>query len=277
MLRKLEKLRRYFRWRMKPGTHAPVFWHVGRPNFGDDINPSFLERMGRKPLRLATDRNQPHVLGIGSILEFATPNSTVLGSGYLRSESGPLPQRANVISVRGKLSRDRAGCSAEVLLGDPLVLVDLLLTRPVAKRHRMGLVAHALNVAEMKSRFGREVHVVSPAWDPWRVVEEIASCELIASQSLHGLIVADALQIPNLWIAPSESMAGGRFKFDDYFSTLDQPKEPIAATSEVFRHPEGYPLSVCRYQLSKCGYAAALADAIDRFPANQPGITRRAA
>ena len=277
MLRKLEKLRRYLRWRLKPVANTPMFWHVGRPNFGDDVNPTFLQRLGGSSLRLAIDQEQPHLLGVGSILEFATPQSVVLGAGYLRPDSGPVPEGTAIVSLRGELSQRQARCRADILLGDPLVLVDQLVQRSTLRHHRIGFVAHVLNVSEMRARFGKEVHLINPAWDPWRVIEEISTCELVASQSLHGLIVADALQIPNLWIAPSKSMAGGRFKFDDYFSTLEEPKEPIAAASEVFRYPTRYPFSVCNYRYSKHAYAKALTTAIGNFPNSQERVVRAAA
>lgn len=277
MLGKLEKRRRILRWRYKPSAHAPVFWHTGRPNFGDDINPSFLHRVSGQPLRLVIDRSQPHLLGVGSILRFATPDSIVLGSGYLHPDSGALPQGTRVIGLRGQLSQQRARCGDDILLGDPLVLVDQLFDQPAPKRHRLGFVSHVLNVSKMKARFGRDVHLIIPSWEPWRVVEEIASCQLVASQSLHGLIVADALQIPNLWIAPSSTMAGGRFKFDDYFSTLDEPKQPVAATDDVFRFPEKYPFAISQFRYSKREYAAALSEAIRGFAANHGASVRAAA
>ncbi|MFM8827140.1 MAG: hypothetical protein ACKOFT_08690, partial [Actinomycetota bacterium] len=68
ILRRIEKLRRFVRWRFSPGR-LPLWWHVGRPNFGDDINPGFFSRLSGLSTRLATDRGRPHVVGAGSILE----------------------------------------------------------------------------------------------------------------------------------------------------------------------------------------------------------------
>jgi len=259
MLRKFEKTKRYWSWRFKPARNVPLFWHIGRPNFGDDINPSFLEKLSGKSIRFATDRSQPHLLGVGSILESATDASIVIGSGYLRPESGPLPKKATVLSVRGLRSLELADCDDHVLLGDPLLLVDTFFDQPIEKKYDTGLVAHVLNVRHLRAKYGRHVHLISPTQRPWKVVEEIASCERIVSQSLHGLIIADALEIPNLWLAPSESMAGGRFKFDDYFTTLDHPKPRIDETGDLFRHLSQYPFSIGRYKFSKQEYLAVLA------------------
>jgi len=265
LLRKIEKTKRYWNWRLKPAGNRPLFWHVGRPNFGDDINPSFLQRLAGQPVRFANDQTQPHWLGVGSILESATSASIVIGSGYLKPTSGPLPKQTTVISLRGQLSLERAGCDGNILLGDPLVLVDRLFDKPIQKKHRTGLVAHVLNISAMKAKYGRHTHLISPMHEPWKVVEEIASCEQIVSQSLHGLIVADAFDIPNVWIAPSESMTGGRFKFDDYFSTLDQAKPPLEVTEDLFHNSSKYPFLVSRFKYSKTDYCEALTQAFARL------------
>jgi len=261
LLRKIEKTKRYWSWRLKPAENKPLFWHVGRPNFGDDINPFFIQRLLGKPIRFANDQSRPHLLGVGSILESATPSSIVIGSGYLKPESGPLPKGATVISLRGQRSLELAGCDDQILLGDPLVLVDRLFGKSAEKKHRTGLIAHVLNISAMKAQYGRYAHLISPMQEPWKVVEEIASCEQIVSQSLHGLIVADAFEIPNVWIAPSESMAGGRFKFDDYFSTLDQAKPLLEVTEDLFHNSSKYPFLVSRFEYSKADYREALTQA----------------
>ena len=43
------------------------------------------------------------------------------------------------------------------------------------------------------------------------------------SQSLHGLIFADSLLIPNVWLDFGSIHIGGQFKFYDYFSTVGRP------------------------------------------------------
>lgn len=245
IIRRLEKLRRFLRWRLRPGG-LPVWWHVGRPNFGDDINPTLFAALGAGSVRFAADRTRPHVLGAGSILEHAGPAAVVCGSGFLAPPDRPVTA-AEIVAVRGRRSAAAAGVPDDVLLGDPLVLIDQFV-QPVAPRRRFGFVPHVTSVLQWRRLAGSGVHVIDPAWDPWRVVDEIAACETIFSQSLHGLIVADALGIPNVWVAPSDGMAGGRFKFDDYFSTIDRPKPAVPAGRDLFRSPERHDADVGRYR-----------------------------
>ena len=261
--RRLEKLRRFLSWRYAGSGRLPLFWHVGRPNFGDDINPTFFERLTGRRMRLATNRDRPHLLGAGSILERATPASVVCGSGFLEPPAGAVPTR-RVVAVRGERSAAAFRGAGDVLVGDPLVLVDGLVP-PVQKAHRIGLVPHVTSVARWRSLGGRKLAIIDPADEPWRVIRAIASCEAVLSQSLHGLIVADALGVPNAWIAPSDAMRGGRFKFDDYFSTLGAAKETVPEGRHLFDAPERCPVAIGHYRFSKAEYRAALVAAATRL------------
>jgi pyruvyltransferase len=260
---RFEKLRRFARWRFADAG-VPIWWHVGRPNFGDDINPTFFQSLAGVAVRFAADRNGPHLLGAGSILEKASPLSIVCGSGFLEIPWGMRPRPAEVVAVRGARSLVALRGSPSTLLGDPLVLVDALVD-DVPKRHAIGLVPHVRSVARWRSA-NRDRHLlIDPGLDPWAVVEAIASCETVLSQSLHGLIVADALGVPNVWIAPSDAMAGGRFKFDDYFSTLDADKDCVPETREIFDRPHLFESSVGRYRFCKDSYRRAIAAACERI------------
>ncbi len=262
MLHRLEKLRRLLVTSVGPRDAIPVWWHVGRPNFGDDVNPSFFRHLAGRPVRFAAARTRPHVLGAGSILERATPASVVCGSGLLRPPQGPAAD-ADIVAVRGALSLAACRQPEGVWLGDPLVLVDAF-APATAKRQRFGFVPHVLSAARWAGLNGGRHRLIHPGWEPWRVIREIGACEVIFSQSLHGLIVADALGIPNVWIEPDAAMAGGRFKFDDYFTTLDRPKAAIPADADIFAHPAAFDATICRYRFSKAEYRRILAAACTR-------------
>jgi hypothetical protein len=262
LLRRFEKVRRFLRWRFGSPSAPPVFWHVGRPNFGDDINPSFFARLLGRSVRFATDQRRPHVLGAGSILQHATPASVVCGAGLLAPSSRPV-RAAEIVAVRGALSAEACGADAAPLLGDPLVLIDQFVRRP-PQRRRFGFVPHVTSVARWRRLTGRDIAIIDPAWEPWTTVAEIAACEVVVSQSLHGLIVADALGIPNVWVAPSDEMSGGRFKFDDYFSTLDEAKQAVPESRDLFLAPQRLDAAVGRYRFCKQRYREALAAACAR-------------
>ena len=260
-MKKLVKLGRYLAARCGPPDAARFFWHIGTPNFGDDINRELFALLGGRPVRLRTDRSQPHFLGMGSILEKATDQSVVLGSGFLRKPVGPVGKEAKYVAVRGKLSRDALGVGEEVLLGDPMVLLGQVFRPTSERKHTLGVVPHVTEVAALRKHAPPGLRVIDPADSPWEVIKEIGACERIMSQSLHGLIVADALGIPNLWLAPSVSMAGGEFKFLDYFSTLDAAKRPYAPTAELLAAPP-QDFTVGRYLFDKVAYHEAMRKAL---------------
>ena len=57
------------------------------------------------------------------------------------------------------------------------------------------------------------------------IVRQSLECELIASSSLHGLILADTLEIPNYWLRLNGEVVKDGFKFYDYFSSVQRIEE----------------------------------------------------
>lgn len=59
------------------------------------------------------------------------------------------------------------------------------------------------------------------------------SCKCVLSSSLHGLIVADALGVPNRRIVLSDKIIGGDLKFDDYYSVYFDKAEDAPVTIDL--------------------------------------------
>lgn len=66
-----------------------------------------------------------------------------------------------------------------------------------------------------------------PTWHNF--IDQILSCEMILSSSLHGIIVADAYGVPNLWCKFTDYEAPGKgFKFKDYYLSVGKSiKNPV--------------------------------------------------
>ena len=257
---KVTKLTRFWQGRLRPRSLPPLFWHIGVPNFGDDINPALYEELCGRRLRLATDRRVPHFLGMGSILAAATESSIVLGAGLIRPANVKRPLK--VVSLRGELTRQHLGITEDIPLGDPMVLVSQLMTPE--RGGDIGFIPHVSELHRIRDRIPPNIKLIDVRRQPTEVVREIGRCSLVLSQSLHGLIVADAFDIPNLWIAPSKKMMGGEFKFHDYFSTLDGPKEKHEFSFELLANPTRSLASVGRFKGNKAEYRAILRDAVQR-------------
>jgi hypothetical protein len=217
------------------GRGLPIRYWTAVSNAGDQINPYVFEAAtGRAPY-FSPRRNEPHVLGVGSILFMATPQSHVWGSGVLDpggDYSQVRPQ--NVHAVRGKLTREllrtKYGLEKDVPLGDPGIFVDEIpeiveYTRNSRAKRRVGIIPHHRMIDHAYIRdIARhaDVNVINPHLDCIDFIKEIISSEIILSQSLHGLIFAQVFRKPYTWFSHTQDEAW-LFKFRDWFSTTSAP------------------------------------------------------
>jgi hypothetical protein len=96
--------------------------------------------------------------------------------------------------------------------------------RPAVTRE-IGLVPHGhhrqhLGLARLAVTGGRRLRVVNVHQDAATAVREIASCSVVITTSLHGLVVADSYGIPAVWTTLDPPLSGGDFKFRDYETAL---------------------------------------------------------
>ena len=240
---------RYYRQKLRPwqfnfaqiprrilrGKVVHAYWYAAVPNFGDDITPALLAHYGYTPIYAPPERSQ--LAATGSILHKVPVDyrGCVLGAGFISAESAHPCPHATMLAVRGVQTRELAHAPATTPLGDPgLLLPQLLRTRP-ARQYQIGLVPHFVDkahpaLAQICARYPTQVKHIDVQRDPVVVMEEIAQCEFILSSSLHGMVVADALGIPNAWLVLSDRVLGSGFKFYDYFSAFDASFEPASLT-----------------------------------------------
>lgn len=262
MKQKILKHVRRLRWSLPSSDFVGFRWHVGRPNFGDDLNPFLWQAILAKPIRLVR-RNEPHVLGMGSILELATESSLVAGAGFLRQPHSGTRVNASVLSVRGSLSADFL--EAPALLGDPAVLTSLLFPRSSKPSPKVGLVPHVTEINKYLAKPIPGVEIIDVRLHPLEVVARIANCSRILSRSLHGLIVADSFQVPNLWLAPNSDMLGGEFKFLDYYSTTNSRPVPQSIEPEEWASLPCSRFSVACYNFDRLSFLEGLRDGINSW------------
>lgn len=212
------------------GLHpsAPVvraYWWEETKNFGDLLTPLVLRRLGvlavRSSLRSAT------AVGIGSLLQQlpATFAGALWGTGGILDEPLDLPQ-ARAIALRGELTRAHLGDPPVAALGDPGLLLRRFLA-PRAKRYDIGVVVHYAHendagLAALTARSPGGVTRIGVRRSPLAVARDIASCRVILTTSLHGLILADAFAIPALWVRMPTALYGNDFKFRDH-ETVARP------------------------------------------------------
>lgn len=203
-------------------------------NFGDDLNYVLVKALSRK--RVVSYRysyiswfKPDNYMCIGSIVDYlANSNSIIWGGGAIgfKNKKGIKPKC--IYAVRGTKTRDyylEMGINCPEIYGDPALLLPLIYNSSRSKRYKIGIIPHIVDlnnkfVSKFKKEMGKECVVIDlKNYRNWRdVVDCIKDCEIIASSSLHGLILSDAYNIPNVWIKLSNNIIGNDFKFYDYFS-----------------------------------------------------------
>ncbi|GAB3578160.1 polysaccharide pyruvyl transferase family protein [Calidifontibacter terrae] len=210
-------------------------------NFGDQLSPLVLRHVFGATLK-QSGLSQVDLVSLGSILEWLEQSTNrlrphVWGSGFIEdggSWAGP-PVRLH--AVRGELSRERMRAAAgrrSIALGDPGMLVDAVFPDlvGVTKRFPLSVVPHYVDfedpmVSELRRRLP-QVHVIDVLRHPRDVTADIAASEVVLSSSLHGLIVAEAMGVPNHWTPMSDKVIGGAYKFADYYSAFGVEAKPLA-------------------------------------------------
>jgi pyruvyltransferase len=170
----------------------------------------------------------------GSVLEKVPADFSgfILGTGFMHRGSTRLFDKARILAVRGALTRDNIGASKNTILGDPGLLVSRFLTRRQKKQYVLGVVPHYsdkkdIRILKLCEKYSRDILFIDIQHDPLRVLRNIDKCEFILSSSLHGLVFADSLGIPNIWMTLSDRVGGKGFKFYDYNSALRKDQNPI--------------------------------------------------
>lgn len=206
-----------------------------KENWGDDINYWFLREIIEGRLIsydwswFTQKRKRPYVLGIGSIIAFFNiDNAVIWGSGIMSSSTPIDGHPLAVKAVRGPLSRKFLmdnGIDCPEVYGDPALLIPHYYTPNVTKKYKLGIIPH---YKDKNNRWieeiGKEEDILVidiQNYDHWLdFIDQICQCEIIASSSLHGLIMSEAYGVPNVWIKFKEREQTDDIKFHDFFLSI---------------------------------------------------------
>lgn len=194
-------------------------------NFGDDLSRVLINRVlslhGLSPFSQVD--NPKVLLGIGSVLHFASNDTVVWGSGanvHEGHERNYPWTRLDVRAVRGPRTRkflQDKGISVPEVFGDPALLVPRLFEKTFTKNNKKGGIAVVPNFADMNEQAVKSsrYQVISPMQGWNKCIQEISEASFIVASSLHGLILADAFGIPSRYVRFSDRE--GLFKYHDYY------------------------------------------------------------
>lgn len=235
--------------------HAWCFFENGKllpNNLGDDLNFFLIEKMtGRKIIlykypetRLSAFFNFKRFSFIGSILTFyPLKNVIVWGSGIQKDGKNPsliLPPPLSILAVRGPLTQkelENQGVVAPKVFGDPALLLPLYYTPKIKSKKKIGIIPHFIDmeekiIQEFKNDERFSIIPMKNYTSIEETLDEIASCEIVFSSSLHGIIIAYAYKVRSVWVEFSPKIDGWDFKFKDFFASIDSDcTKPIKISS----------------------------------------------
>ena len=236
----------------------PLYWWRGPgsgvSNFGDALSPLVVQFATGRPVTYAPPRRAA-LVGLGSLLGHTAADRwkriltrpfhplAVWGTGSIRQSDVRAGTYLHVLAVRGEGTRDSLGLSDSTPLGDPGLLVARMIAKPTRKKARWGIVPHYV---DQDLRVVRELGASNPGSvlidltdrDVLRTARQIAECDFIISSSLHGLITADAFQVPSVWVEWSDRVHGNGWKFQDYASSVGRGSMTSVATPVKLRSLE---------------------------------------
>lgn len=199
-------------------------------NFGDELSRRIVAEVSGRRVQWAPPESA-EVIAIGSVLEHvaaADAPGLVWGAGLRHPDFAPTGwakrRSSRILAVRGALTRDALGLEAGTPLGDPGLIARSIYRR--SRRPRgVVVVPHflAFNRPDARSLLdaarSRDMQVVPPSASYHRICEQVSRAELVLTSSLHGMVVADALDCP-VQLVSFGSTAEPAFKYSDYESVF---------------------------------------------------------
>jgi pyruvyltransferase len=218
-------------------------------NFGDYLSLKLVERIVGQSIETPKKMTQQKLLAIGSILTKASNGDIIWGSGIKRTTIADYKfTNLDVRAVRGPITRkfitENFNIQCPEVYGDPALLLPYFF--PEFKKKKSPTYDYIIipHYSEQKlfpkSKFKNVVYPTDP-WD--QVIEKILDSKFVISSSLHGLIIADAYQIPArmLRLTDHEPL----LKYQDYYQGTNRPNFLFAKSVEEALKMGGEPTFQC--------------------------------
>ncbi len=253
---------------------ASCGWRCG--NAGDEFTRDVVGHLSGRPVLQQDEAPGADMVASGSIAQNLTGDfsGTIWGTGLMFEHMRIATPLARVCALRGKLTARRWEGVGEVPLGDPGLLAAEVygLACAATPRYQVGFVPHYADGQNEELRiwaraFRDQVTVIDICGPPREVLTQMSNCQFILSSSLHGLVFADSLGVPNEWVSLGDNLAGGSFKFRDYYSVFGIT-DPLSGCWHRNAHPEDILARVERYE--RPGLDKIKSDLVGAFPFRGP-------
>ena len=200
-------------------------------NWGDDVNQYIIAKMVGVELDQVVNNQEgrTRLKAIGSILHRDLKDGDILwGTGSIHNADLPKDLDIEIRAVRGPLTRNlliNNGYDCPDVYGDPALLMPDFYNPDIEPTHIVGIIPHVTEVDSpiFKSMLERhpELKFIDIRLGHEEFIDELKTVKHVLSSSLHGLIAADAYNIPNAKIdIPGPGFKGDNWKYYDYFSSV---------------------------------------------------------
>ncbi len=219
--------------RQRLASSGPL-WRISRPNrinnFGDLLGPWIVDRICRDRGLSKSVSTKHRLLTVGSIINvIGRAGDTVWGSG-IHGNMLPLGEgfpRFDVRAVRGPLTGSLltdANNAVPSVYGDPALLIPHLFSDSELGIQRG--VTGTVYVPNYHDFSVAPVGALNPRGDFLNRVRIIASAERVIASSLHGVIIAEAYNVPTVLVASTRETP---FKYEDYYEGTGRRLPSVAA------------------------------------------------
>jgi pyruvyltransferase len=214
-------------------------------NYGDALNRFLIQDLvgsNYYESHFYNDEKEEFLM-IGSILHRLKPNSVVWGAGLIKEGIRLEYKPKKVYAVRGPLTRkelikNKIDCPE--VYGDPALLLPFYYKpKKNKKKYKYGLLPHYMDkyhpfILQFSKRDDVIFIDIEKDYDNWTdLIDIMFSCENVLTSSLHGVILSDSYEIPNLWFKATDGVTGNGFKFRDYYQSVNKTiTEPLDLNSD---------------------------------------------
>lgn len=209
-------------------------------NIGDDLNYYFLREISVRPIVITSETLIAkylckNYLVIGStIAMFSNKKTVIWGAGMIDKNLPDHIHIGNIKAVRGPLTQkalNNKGIVCPSCYGDPALLLPYHYQPiDVKKKYEIGIIPHYadLNLLNHLSKL-KDIHIIhTRGYNDWHYfIDEILQCRCIVSSSLHGLIIAEAYNIPSQWIEFDGTESRDHFKYHDFYLSVGKNQTPL--------------------------------------------------
>lgn len=213
-------------------------YHVKKNNWGDDINLFFFERItGKRFIFIPFEQTLlkvPRYSLIGSIIGYGNlKNVIIYGSGIKNPNVRLIGKPKKIYSVRGPKTREillanHIDCPPNY--GDPVLLLPMFYHPSISKKYKFGFVPNEATsevdvltcIKKMGIAEGDYLIIHMTEYHKWtNIIDDILSCDNIVSESLHGLVVAEAYKVPSCWVEFTKHAEYWPFKYLDFYESIE--------------------------------------------------------